>query len=223
VCDHGLSTCVSEVVPRGPWPLRHRVKRILDVAVATSVLVVLAPALAVIAAVIRWDSPGPVLFRQQRRGRGERVFQIWKFRTMCLRAEELMHELEGLNIHAQYGDPRLWKVPDDPRVTRVGRFLRRFSLDELPQLVNVIRGEMSLVGPRPLMLSEDAHVQGAARVRVEMRPGITGPWQVCGRNAVPFEEMLKLDCLYVTEWSLRRDFHLLLLTLPAIFRSQVAY
>jgi Bacterial sugar transferase len=115
------------------------------------------------------------------------------------------------------------KIPDDPRVTSVGRFLRRYSLDELPQLLNVFTGEMSLVGPRPLVLDEDKHVPDWARKRLDLRPGITGLWQVLGRSEIPFEEMTKLDYLYVTNWTLWRDVQLLFRTIPAVFRPRRAY
>jgi lipopolysaccharide/colanic/teichoic acid biosynthesis glycosyltransferase len=120
-------------------------------------------------------------------------------------------------------DPRMFKVPDDPRVTRVGRFLRRYSLDELPQLLNVAKGEMSLVGPRPLILAEDQHVMDWARKRLNIKPGITGLWQVLGRSEIPFDEMTKLDYLYVTSWSLGHDLRLIFQTIPALFRTRRAY
>ena len=120
-------------------------------------------------------------------------------------------------------DPVMTKIPNDPRVTRVGRFLRRSSIDELPQLINVIKGEMSLVGPRPLILEEDAFVQEWARKRLDIKPGITGLWQVLGRSDIPFDEMTKLDYVYVTNWSLREDIRLILLTVPALLRTRRAF
>ncbi len=161
----------------------------------------LAPVLAVIAVAIKLDSPGPVFFRQVRMGRGDRTFRIWKFRTMTADAELRKAELAHLNKHAD-GDDRMFKIPDDPRVTRVGRFLRRTSIDELPQLLNVLAGEMSLVGPRPIILDEHRHVEGWATRRLDLRPGVTGLWQVLGRDDIPFGEMVELDYQYVTSWSL---------------------
>jgi lipopolysaccharide/colanic/teichoic acid biosynthesis glycosyltransferase len=120
-------------------------------------------------------------------------------------------------------DPRMFKVPDDPRVTRLGRFLRRWRIDELPQLLNVLTGDMSVVGPRPLILDEDQYVANWARRRLDLKPGITGLWQVLGASDIPFEEMTKLDYLYVTNWSLREDLRLILLTLPALTRARAAY
>jgi lipopolysaccharide/colanic/teichoic acid biosynthesis glycosyltransferase len=117
----------------------------------------------------------------------------------------------------------MFKIANDPRVTRVGRFLRRYSLDELPQLINVLKGEMSLVGPRPLILEEDQHITQWGRQQLNLKPGITGPWQVLGRSEIPFEEMVKLDYLYVTSWSVFHDMQLVLRTIPAVFRVRSAY
>ena len=143
---------------------------------------------------------------------------------MTADAEERKYELSHLNMHlAPGGDPRMFKIPDDPRITRIGGFLRRTRLDELPQLFNVLKGEMSLVGPRPIILAEDEHVAGWARRRLDLRPGITGLWQVLGASDIPFDEMTKLDYLYVTNWSLAEDLRLIMLTLPSIFRRRAAY
>jgi lipopolysaccharide/colanic/teichoic acid biosynthesis glycosyltransferase len=161
-----------------------------------------------------------VFFRQVRMGQRNRTFRIVKFRTMSADAEQRKAEVAHLNRHARNGgDPRMFKIPDDPRVTRVGRFLRRYSLDELPQLINVLKGEMSLVGPRPLILAEDQHVVDWARSRLDLKPGITGLWQALGNSAIPFEEMVRLDYLYVTSWSLGKDCRLLLRTIPAVVRN----
>jgi exopolysaccharide biosynthesis polyprenyl glycosylphosphotransferase len=195
-------------------------KRALDLVVATLGLVLLAPVLALFALLIRLESGGPVLFWQARIGVGGRVFRMAKFRTMCRDAEERKRELAHLNMHARPGgDPRMFKIDCDPRVTRVGAFLRRYSLDELPQLINVLKGEMSLVGPRPLIAEEAQHVHDWALRRLDLKPGITGLWQVLGRSAIPFEEMVRLDYLYVTSWSLWRDCLLLLRTLPVVVRG----
>jgi exopolysaccharide biosynthesis polyprenyl glycosylphosphotransferase len=193
-------------------------KRSVDLLGAAAALVVLSPLLAVVAALVRWTSPGPVFFRQVRMGEGGRTFRIFKFRTMVADADLHKDEVAHLNVHAREGgDARMFKIPDDPRVTRVGRFLRRSSIDELPQLLNVLRGEMSLVGPRPLILDEDRHVCDWGRDRLDLKPGLTGPWQVLGRNDIPFEEMVKLDYLYVTNWSLFNDLKLIMRTVPVVF------
>jgi exopolysaccharide biosynthesis polyprenyl glycosylphosphotransferase len=199
-------------------------KRVLDLGVASSALVVLAPLLALVAILIKRDSSGPVFFRQVRMGTNEKQFRIFKFRTMVVDADERKEDFAHLNKYLRVGeDTRMFKIPDDPRVTRVGRFLRRYSLDELPQLINVFAGQMSLVGPRPLILEEDQHVEKWARQRLSLKPGVTGPWQVLGRNDIPFEEMVKLDYLYVTSWSLFNDVKLIFRTVPAVFRTTRAY
>jgi lipopolysaccharide/colanic/teichoic acid biosynthesis glycosyltransferase len=131
-------------------------------------------------------------------------------------AEEMKEAVAHMSVHAS-GDARMFKIADDPRVTRVGRFLRKTSLDELPQLFNVLFGQMSLVGPRPLILDEDQHVQDWARKRLDLKPGMTGLWQVLGRSEIPFEEMVKLDYMYVTGWSLKTDLQLIVRTIPVAF------
>ena len=146
---------------------------------------------------------------------------MYKFRTMSVDADDRKAEFAHLNTHGQEGgDPRMFKIAGDPRVTRVGRFLRRFSLDELPQLFNVLRGEMTLVGPRPLIPDEDRHVEGWGRKRLDLKPGMTGMWQVLGRSEIPFGEMVKLDYLYVTTWSLANDLLLLVRTLPVVLKGE---
>ncbi|HEX6490718.1 MAG TPA: sugar transferase [Gaiellaceae bacterium] len=199
-------------------------KRATDLVVSSVALVLLSPLLLVISLLIKQDSPGPVFFRQVRMGSRDKTFRIYKFRTMALDAEERKLEIAHLNKYVRNGeDPRMFKIANDPRVTRFGRFLRRYSLDELPQLINVFKGEMSLVGPRPLILEEDLHVEQWGRQRLDLKPGMTGPWQVLGRNDIPFAEMVKLDYLYVTNWSLYRDLQLMLRTLPIVFRHRPIY
>ncbi len=196
------------------------VKRCFDVAVAVPALIILTPVFAVLAVLIKLDSPGPVFFRQVRMGAGDRTFRIYKFRSMRADADERKHEVAHLNKHLEEGgDPRMFKIKGDPRVTRIGSWLRRYSVDELPQLINVVRGEMSLVGARPLILEEDHSVEHWGRRRLDLRPGITGLWQVLGRNNIPFEEMLALDYRYVTNWSLGLDLQVILRTLPLLVRS----
>jgi exopolysaccharide biosynthesis polyprenyl glycosylphosphotransferase len=195
-------------------------KRALDLLIATLALFLFAPVFALLALLVGLDSGQPVLFWQARVGAGGRVFRMAKFRTMCRDAEERKSELAHLNRHAHLsGDPRMFKIDADPRVTRVGRFLRRYSLDELPQLINVLRGDMSLVGPRPLIAEEAQHVHDWALRRLELKPGMTGLWQVLGRSAIPFDEMVRLDYLYVTNWSLWHDCLLLMRTLPVVARG----
>jgi exopolysaccharide biosynthesis polyprenyl glycosylphosphotransferase len=210
-----------------PMRLSHSsrfLKVVLDLSLAILGLLFLVPLLVMVSLLIKLDSPGPVFFRQVRMGYGGKTFRIFKFRTMYRDAEERKGELAHLNQHLLAGeDARMFKIPDDPRVTRVGRFLRRYSIDELPQLFNVILGQMSLVGPRPLILAEDEHVRDWGKTRLRLKPGITGLWQVLGRSEIPFEEMTRLDYLYVVNWSLWRDITLICRTLPALLRTRNAY
>ena len=187
------------------------IKRSFDAAAATAGLIVLSPFVLVAAALIKLDSPGPVIFRQTRVGRGGRPFQMWKFRTMVDDADRLKASVLELS-HPAMG---LFKVAGDPRITRVGRWLRSSSLDELPQLVNVVRGEMSLVGPRPLITDEDEQITGHDRLRLKLTPGMTGHWQIQG-SRTPMAEMIKLDYLYVAGWSLWGDAKILLRTMAHV-------
>ena len=210
-----------------PMRLSHSsrfLKVVLDLSLSLLGLVFLLPLLVMVAILIKLDSPGPVFFRQERMGYAGRTFRIFKFRTMYVDAEERKAEIMHLNQHLVSGeDARMFKVPNDPRVTGVGNFLRRYSIDELPQLFNVLLLQMSLVGPRPLILDEDQHVQDWGKARLRLKPGITGLWQVLGRSEIPFEEMTRLDYLYVTDWSLWRDVALICQTLPALLRTRNAY
>ena len=185
----------------------HLLKRAFDWSFAALGFVLLSPILAVIALAIRAESRGPVFYRQTRVGRNGKHFQIVKFRSMVADADARKDELRALNEAGE----GLFKITNDPRITRVGGLLRRTSLDELPQLLNVIRGEMSLVGPRPLVLDEDAQVRGLHRSRLHLTPGMTGPWQILG-SRVPMQEMVGIDYLYVANWSLWLDLKLLVRT-----------
>ncbi|HEV3001018.1 MAG TPA: exopolysaccharide biosynthesis polyprenyl glycosylphosphotransferase [Solirubrobacteraceae bacterium] len=194
------------------------VKRAADLAGASLALVVAAPVMAVVALAVRLDSRGPVLFRQTRVGRNGEPFTMLKFRTMFHGADQLREELRALSTA---GDG-MFKLRSDPRVTRVGRLLRRTSLDELPQLVNVLRGEMSLVGPRPLVLEEDALIEGWHRRRLHLTPGLTGPWQVLGSgdSRVPLRDMVTIDYLYAANWSLWSDAKVLMRTAWHVCRAR---
>jgi len=188
-------------------------KRALDLVGSSLVLALLSPLLLLFAIAIRLESKGPVLFRQPRVGRGGREFNVFKFRSMYSDAP-LQLNVAGVMV----------KAPLDARVTKVGRLLRRFSLDELPQLLNVLRGEMSMVGPRPLILAESATLGEDWHVRrFDLRPGLTGIWQIQGRSENPFEEMIRLDYEYVAGWSLARDIEILLATVPAVLSGRGAY
>ncbi len=196
------------------------VKRAMDILGASIALVLLSPVMLVVAVLVKLDSRGPMLFRQERVGRGGRRFQIIKFRTMVLGAEARRDELLEQSI---YADARLFKIVRDPRVTRLGQWLRRTSLDELPQFVNVLLGDMALVGPRPPLPSEVALYERHQYARFDVKPGITGPWQVSGRNQVrDFEEVVRLEQDYIQGWSLTRDLAILLQTVPAVLRMRGA-
>jgi exopolysaccharide biosynthesis polyprenyl glycosylphosphotransferase len=195
-------------------------KRSFDVCASGAALTLLAPLLGVVALLVRLDSPGPALYRQKRRGRGGSTFEIVKFRTMRVGAENERFDL----VHLNEVDGPLFKIKgEDPRVTRVGAFLRRTSIDEFPQFWNVLRGDMSLVGPRPFVVHEADQITGWASKRLDMTPGITGLWQVLGRNDIPFDEMTKLDYLYVTNWSLWWDLKILCQTIPVVLGKRGAY
>jgi exopolysaccharide biosynthesis polyprenyl glycosylphosphotransferase len=187
------------------------VKRAMDVCGAALGLVALAPFGALLALLIKLDSPGPVFFRQLRVGRAGQIFEMIKFRSMVDGAHAQRQALMALNE-----SDGLFKLTADPRVTRVGRLLRRSSLDELPQLINVLRGEMSLVGPRPLVIEEDSQVEGRHRDRLQLAPGMTGPWQILGPTRVPLSEMVKIDYLYRANWSLWTDVKILLRTVAHV-------
>jgi exopolysaccharide biosynthesis polyprenyl glycosylphosphotransferase len=192
-------------------PSARATKRAMDLVLASALLIVFAPLMALIAVAIKLDSHGPILFRQQRVGYRGRLFALLKFRTMVPTAEQ--HRDALLAESKEQGWLHLER---DPRITRLGWMLRQMSLDELPQLWNVLRGQMSLVGPRPLIPSEDANLVGWARTRLDLMPGLSGLWQVAGRTSIPFPEMIRLDYLYVTNWSLWGDVRLMLRTVPAV-------
>ncbi len=204
-------------------PLNTRMKRVFELAASVVLLVLLAPLLAVLALLVRLSSPGPVLFRQQRIGRNRRLFDCLKFRTMYADAEARLQVLLQNSPAMREEWERFARITDDPRVTRVGRFLRRYSLDELPQLFNVLRGDMALVGPRPYLPSEAGKVGDYLDTIVRVRPGLTGLWQVSGRAELPFAERMLLDEYYIRNWSLWIDFSILLRTVRAVLGARGAY
>jgi exopolysaccharide biosynthesis polyprenyl glycosylphosphotransferase len=195
----------------GLSPSSRALKRIFDLAVGSGLVVALAPVLLVLALAVKLSSTGPVLFRQTRVGRDGDEFELLKFRTMVSDAEQRKQELLELNQAAP-----MFKIADDPRTTRIGRFLRRRSLDELPQLFNVLRGDMSLVGPRPLITEEDRLFSGWQRRRYHVAPGMTGPWQILGSSRVPMSDMVTIDYLYCANWSLWLDAKILARTIPYV-------
>jgi lipopolysaccharide/colanic/teichoic acid biosynthesis glycosyltransferase len=209
------STTSHPAVRRG-W--RARAKRTLDVALAGLVLVLVLPVLALAMLAIRLDSSGPTVFRQRRVGHGGDLFTIYKLRTMVLDAEGQRADLLDRNE----ADGPLFKLSKDPRVTRVGHLLRKLSIDELPQLVNVLRGQMSLVGPRPALPQEMAEWDPRLHRRLHVRPGITGLWQVSGRSDCSFAEYAQYDLDYVDNWSLATDLAILARTVPLVLLGQGA-
>jgi lipopolysaccharide/colanic/teichoic acid biosynthesis glycosyltransferase len=196
-------------------------KRAIDLVVSAVALVLLAPIMGLIAIAVRLGGGGPILFRQTRIGRGGQPFTILKFRTMVIDAEERREDLLEQSL---YPDGRLFKVERDPRVTRVGAFLRRTSLDELPQLWNVLRGDMSLVGPRPPIPSEVELYRAHHYARFDVKPGVTGPWQVSGRNSIrDFDQVIRLETDYIRRWSIGLDISLLARTVPAVLSRRGAH
>ena len=197
-------------------------KRVMDVATAVFTLTVLSPILALVAVAIKLDSRGPVLFRQTRIGRDGTPFTFYKFRSMVQDAEQMLDQLLTLN-EVDCAEARLFKMSDDPRMTRVGKFIRRTSLDEIPQLINVLKGEMSLVGPRPPLPREVEKYEEWHLRRLEVSPGLTGLWQVSGRSGIPFDEMVMLDIYYIENWSLGLDLKIILRTIPAVLSGGGAF
>ncbi|MFA5857792.1 MAG: sugar transferase [Elusimicrobiota bacterium] len=199
--------------------VNYYIKRFVDVVVSLLAISFLFPVLLGIVIAVLIDSSGPVFYKQKRMGHKGRIFDFYKFRTMVVNAER---HIEKLRAQSDRQGP-LFKMRDDPRVTRVGRFLRRFSIDELPQIINVLRGEMSLIGPRPQVLWETAAYDDFARKRLNVLPGITGLWQISGRADLSYEEMIQLDIYYVENWSLGMDLRILFTTLPVVLTAKGAY
>jgi lipopolysaccharide/colanic/teichoic acid biosynthesis glycosyltransferase len=225
-------TTSAPFVPSIPWVLRPAVrpaiggwssyevaKRVLDVLAASVLLVLLAPLMAVAAVLVKLTSRGPVLFKQTRGGLHGAPFTMYKFRTMRLGAEAARASLEHLNEK----DGPVFKIVNDPRLTSIGRWLRKSSIDELPQLFNVLRGEMSLVGPRPLWLPEAQRTQGRARLRTHVKPGLTCLWQISGRSELKYQEWVDLDLYYVRHRSLLLDLMIMAQTVPAVISTRGAY
>lgn len=214
----GVPVVTIQSGPQDGWQLVA--KRLIDIVGSASLLVALAPLFAAVTLLIRLDSPGPLFFAQERVGFNKRRFRILKFRTMVVGSDQQQHMLEHLNE----AEGPVFKIKNDPRITRVGRILRRFSIDELPQLINVLKGDMSLVGPRPLPVRdvEQIDLQWHKR-RFSIKPGITCLWQVNGRSNIGFNEWVRMDLDYIDKWSLGLDLKILIMTIPAVFRGPGAY
>jgi exopolysaccharide biosynthesis polyprenyl glycosylphosphotransferase len=214
----GVPVVTIQSGPQDGWQLV--VKRLIDIVGSAALLLLLIPLFVVVALLIKLDSPGPVFFAQERVGFNKRRFRIVKYRTMLDGSDQRQHMLEHLNE----AEGPVFKIKYDPRITRVGRFLRRFSIDELPQLINVLKGDMSLVGPRPLPVRDVKKIdlQWHKR-RFSIKPGITCLWQVNGRSDIGFNDWVRMDLDYIDKWSLGLDLKILILTIPAVFRGPGAY
>jgi exopolysaccharide biosynthesis polyprenyl glycosylphosphotransferase len=214
----GLPVVTIRSGPEDDWQLFA--KRLIDILGSAALLLVLAPVFAVVACLIHMDSPGPVFFSQERIGFNKRRFRLMKFRTMLDGADAQQATLEHLNE----ADGPVFKIKSDPRITRIGKFLRRFSLDELPQLFNVLKGDMSLVGPRPLPVRDVERIDVSShKRRFSIKPGITCLWQVNGRSNIGFDDWVRLDLEYIDRWSLALDLMILLKTIPAVLKGPGAY
>ncbi len=218
--EYSKSTKIKSRYWQFKFALQPIVKRLLDLVFATLAALLLLPLLMLIALLIKADSRGPVFFRQQRVGLNGACFEMWKFRSMLVDAEQLKDRLESKN---EMQNGVLFKIKQDPRVTRVGRYIRKLSIDELPQLFNVIRGDMSLVGPRPPLVQEVAQYTRSDRRRLMVVPGLTCIWQVCGRSDIPFDEQVELDVQYIESQSIWLDIVLLMKTVPAVLTARGAY
>jgi exopolysaccharide biosynthesis polyprenyl glycosylphosphotransferase len=216
--DEGLVSHDSTIADA--WGLA--IKRAIDIVVSTAAIVLLSPVIVLTALLVKLSSPGPIFFVQKRLGRNKRMFEIYKFRTMVVDAEKRLKDLE----HKNEADGAVFKIKNDPRVTPLGRFLRKTSIDELPQLFNVLKGDMSLVGPRPLQVRDyelfETFCQDWQRRRFSVRPGITCLWQIKGRSSIPFEKWMELDLQYIRNWSLWLDLEILAKTVPAVLKGSGA-
>ena len=214
---HGYPLIMHYMSSIEGWPVF--LKQFFDIMISSLVILLLCPVLLVVAILIKLTSPGPVLFVQKRLGLNKRRFDVYKFRTMVVDAEARLPDLEHLN---EVSGP-VFKIKNDPRITRIGRFLRKTSIDELPQLFNVLRGEMSLVGPRPLPVRDyEGFNEDRQRRRFSAKPGITCLWQIRGRSSIPFEQWMELDLQYIDKWSLWLDLEILMRTIPAVLKGSGA-
>ncbi len=216
--DEGLVSHDSTIADA--WGLA--IKRTIDIVVSAAAIILLSPVMVLTAVLVKLTSPGPIFFVQKRLGRNKRMFEIYKFRTMVVDAEKRLKDLE----HRNEADGAVFKIKNDPRITSIGRFLRKTSIDELPQLFNVLKGDMSLVGPRPLQVRDyelfETFCQDWQRRRFSVRPGITCLWQIKGRSSIPFEKWMELDLQYIRTWSLWLDLQILAKTVPAVLRGSGA-
>jgi len=209
-----VHSIVLHTAPSEDW--RIQTKRVIDVIFASLGMIVALPVMAVAALIIKVTDGGPIIFKQKRVGYNKRIFNVYKLRTMCVNAEQMKVDVDHLNEM----DGPVFKIKCDPRVTKFGKFLRKYSIDELPQLFNVLQGDMSIVGPRAMALTDyQGFSEDWQRRRFSMRPGLTCYWQIRGRNNLPFNEWMRLDMEYIDNWNLFEDFKIMLLTIPEVFRG----
>lgn len=208
---------------RIPQPIGGTVKRVIDIVLASTAVVLLSPLLIMLAFLVQSTSPGPVLFGHSRVGFGGTTFKCWKFRSMVLNGDEVLSNHLRNNAEAQMEWAETQKLRDDPRVTPLGRVLRKFSIDELPQLLNILRGDMSIVGPRPIVSDEVLRYGASLGHYLSTRPGLTGLWQISGRSDLCYRQRVLMDRFYASNWSLVRDFAIIVMTIPVVLRSRGSY
>lgn len=211
---------IKDVLISGPTA---RLKRLMDFTLSLLLIIILSPLLILISILIKVSSPGPILFRHKRLGLNGKLIDVYKFRTMVVNAQEVLEKILAENPELKEEYERTFKLKNDPRLTKVGKFLRKTSLDELPQLFNVIKGDMSLVGPRPIVLEEINMYKEHGKYLLRVLPGVTGLWQVSGRNDVDYEERIKMDMYYIMNWNLWLDINILFKTIPAVLKRNGAY
>lgn len=210
---------MNEYITKKPSAGYLFIKRTIDIICSLVAIIVLSPIMLITALAIFIESPGNPIFAQERVGKDGKIFKMYKFRSMCIDAEEKLKHLQLQNE----ADGPIFKIKDDPRITKVGRFIRKFSIDELMQLFNILKGDMTIIGPRPALPREVEEYDDFARLRLLVTPGLSCYWQVSGRSNIGFNEWMKLDVKYINEMSLWTDIKIILLTIPAIFRGEGAY
>ncbi len=195
------------------------IKRVFDIIASLTGLIILSPVLLITSIAIKIEDKGPVIFSQERVGRNGKTFKMYKFRSMYTNAEEILKELKDLNE----ADGPVFKMKNDPRITKVGRFIRKYSIDEILQLINIIRGDMSVVGPRPALPKEVAEYDEFAKQRLLVKPGLSCYWQISGRSDIGFEQWMRLDVKYIKEMGILTDLKIILLTIPAVLKGEGSY
>lgn len=219
IADAGLARCNMREIYRKKSAAYKLIKRLMDILLSAAALVILSPVFLITAVLIKREDHGPVFFVQQRAGKDMRPFAIYKFRSMYVNADEKLSEMMKNNEQTGHA----FKIKDDPRITRVGKVIRQFSIDELPQLINIIKGDMSIVGPRPILMFQMEECSAYERQRLVVQPGLTCYWQIGGRADIKWEEWVELDLDYIEDMGLWTDFKMILKTVPVVFRGNGAY